>query len=58
LQTLSEGSGTIAKYIDEKLHYGRALGFAEGQFAAFTEIKNRILKGEFDFLEEETHGRM
>jgi hypothetical protein len=31
LQTLAEGSGIIAKYIDDKLHYGRALGFADGQ---------------------------
>jgi hypothetical protein len=59
LQTLTDGSGIIAKYIDDKLHYGRALGFAEGQSAAFAEIKNRVLKGEFDLLpEEEANGQM
>jgi hypothetical protein len=49
LQILAEGSNEIAKYIDQTVHYGRALGYAEGRTAAFNEIHKRIIRSEFDF---------
>jgi len=41
-------SGDIAEYIDDNVHYGRALGYAEGKHAAYIELAGRILEGEFD----------
>jgi hypothetical protein len=46
-------SRDIAEYIDVNIHYGRALGYAEGKLAAYLEIAERILKGEFDPMFEE-----
>ena len=48
LKSLTGESGKIAVYIDNNIQYGRALGYAEGRNAAFSEIMNRILDGEFD----------
>ena len=41
-------SGDIAEYIGNNIHYGRALGYAEGKQAAYAELAERILEGEFD----------
>ena len=48
LITMAEESGDIAKYIRDKVQYGRALGYAEGKRAAYAEIAYRIVKGKFD----------
>ena len=52
LKSLIEESGCIAEYIDEYVHYGRALGYTEGRHAAYADITNRILEGEFDLYME------
>ena len=41
-------SSDIAEYIGNNIHYGRALGYAEGKQAAYVELAKRILEGEFD----------
>jgi hypothetical protein len=58
LQALTQESGDIAEYIDDHIHYGRALGYAEGKKAAYGEIAKRVLDGEFDpdFTEEDDDG--
>jgi len=48
LRSLIEESGDIAVYINETVGYGRALGYAEGRHAAYNEITNRIIEGDFD----------
>ena len=48
LKTLTEESTNIAEYIGDNIHYGRALGYAEGKAAAYYEIAKRIIDGEFD----------
>ena len=57
LRSMIDESGDIAEYIDENVHYGRALGYAEGRHAAYNEIANRIIEGDFDpYLEEDCDG--
>jgi len=48
LRSLIEESSSIAKYIDDTVQYGRALGYTEGRLAAYIEIVDRILEGDFD----------
>ena len=48
LACLIEESGTMAEYIGGTVQYGRALGFAEGRYSAYSEIFNRALDGEFE----------
>ena len=51
-----EESEDIADYIGDTVQYGRALGYAEGKNAAYSELANRILIGEFDpFVEGEDY---
>jgi hypothetical protein len=48
LGSLAEEAGDIAAYIDETVQYGRALGYAEGRQAAYSDFSSRIAYGEFD----------
>jgi hypothetical protein len=48
LQTQAEESRDIADYILGNIAYGRPLGYADGKHAAYRELTERILKGEFD----------
>ena len=47
LECFIEESGKIAEYINETVHYGRILGYAEGRYDAYTELYERVINGEF-----------
>jgi hypothetical protein len=52
LNCWTEESSDIASYVDETLHHGRALGYAEGKRAAYIFLASKIHDGDFDLEKE------